>query len=80
MHQTSIHNASFVTEMCTHGHISVTKWCIVGYGANALWDLYNNSIDATTATHTYRGHRKHDVSNMITFHLISLTADALLTM
>ena len=22
----------FVTEMCTHVHISVTKWCILGYG------------------------------------------------
>ena len=21
----------FVTEMCTYVHISVTKWCIVGY-------------------------------------------------
>ena len=24
----------FVTEMCTHVHISVTKWCIVGYGSH----------------------------------------------
>ena len=40
------HNASdkyptmhhFVTEMCTCVHISVTKWCIVGYGTGALWD------------------------------------------
>ena len=38
------HNASnkhhtmhhFVTEMCIHGHISVTKWCIVGYGTGDL--------------------------------------------
>ena len=30
----------FVTEMCTHVHISVTKWCIVGYTTGALWDLY----------------------------------------
>ena len=29
----------FVTEMCTHVHISVTKWCIVGYGIGALWDV-----------------------------------------
>ena len=29
----------FVTEMCTHVHISVTKWCIVGYGTGASWDL-----------------------------------------
>ena len=27
----------FVTEMCTHVYISVTKWCIVGYGNGALW-------------------------------------------
>ena len=41
------HNASdkyptmhhIVTEMCTHVHISVTKWCIVGYGTVELWDL-----------------------------------------
>ena len=46
------HNASdiyptmhhFVTEMCTHVHISVTKWCIVGYETDALWDLCNRSI------------------------------------
>ena len=41
------HNASvpcptmhhFVTEMCTRVHISVTKWCIVGYLSGALCDL-----------------------------------------
>ena len=32
----TMHN--FVTEMCTHVHISVTNWCIVGYGTGALWD------------------------------------------
>ena len=30
----------FVTEMCTHVHISVTKWCIVGYDTDAFWDLW----------------------------------------
>ena len=30
----------FVTEMCTF----VSKWCIVGYLANALWDLWDGSI------------------------------------
>ena len=34
----------FVTEICTHMHIAVTKWCIVGYGTSALWDLCNRSI------------------------------------
>ena len=43
----------FVTNIpnCTHVHISVTKWCSVGYGTSALWDsnvqrVYSNySID-----------------------------------
>ena len=30
----------FVTEMCTHVHISVTKWCTVGYGTGDLADLW----------------------------------------
>ena len=34
----------FVTEMCTGGHISVTKWCIVGYLYNALWDMWDGFI------------------------------------
>ena len=36
--------APFVTEMCTHVHISVTKWGIVWHGAGALWDLCNRTI------------------------------------
>ena len=35
-----------VTEMCTYVHISVTKWCIVGYLSDALWDLWDGSIDS----------------------------------
>ena len=34
----------FVTEMCTCVHISVTKWCIVGYLFDALWDLWDGCI------------------------------------
>ena len=34
----------FVTEMRTRVHISVTKWCIVRYVSNALWDLLDGSI------------------------------------
>ena len=34
----------FVTEMCTYVHISVTKWCIVVYLSDALWDLWDWSI------------------------------------
>ena len=30
------HNAPFITEMCTHVHISVTNWCVVRYLSNAL--------------------------------------------
>ena len=36
----------FVTEICTRVHISVTKWCILGYLSNALWDLWDGSIDS----------------------------------
>ena len=43
----------FVTEMCTCVHISVTKWCIVGYLSDAFWDLWNGSIsDAVWNTTT----------------------------
>ena len=35
----------FVTEMCTHVHISVTQWCIVRHETGALWDLCNISVD-----------------------------------
>ena len=41
----------FVTEMCTHVHISVTKWCIVGYGTGALWDLCSQPIDTLQLSH-----------------------------
>ena len=32
----------FVTEMCTCVHISVTKWCIVGYLSSVLLDLWDS--------------------------------------
>ena len=38
-----------VTEMCTHVHISVTKWCIVGYATVALWHLRKRSALALLA-------------------------------
>ena len=35
------HNAT----LCNRNvHISVTKWCIVGYFSDALWDLWDGSI------------------------------------
>ena len=34
----------FVTEMCACVHISVTKWCIVGYLSDALWDFWDGSV------------------------------------
>ena len=61
LHQS--HNASvtyptmhhFVTEKCTYVHISVTKWCIVGYLSDALWDLWDGSITpAIVTTGAYR--------------------------
>ena len=35
----------FVTEMCTCVHIYATEWCIEGYLSDALWDLWDGSID-----------------------------------
>ena len=40
--------ATFVPEMCTCVHISVTKWCIVGYLSDALWDLWEGSTTSIT--------------------------------
>ena len=34
----------FVTEICTCVHISVTKWCILEYYSDALWDWWNRYI------------------------------------
>ena len=34
----------FVTEICTREHDSVTKWCTVGYGTGALWDVFKSKI------------------------------------
>ena len=34
----------FVTEMCTCVHISVTKWCFVGYLPDAFWVLCDGFI------------------------------------
>ena len=47
LHPTMHH---FITEMCTLVHISVTKWCIVGYMSDAFWDLWDANIvqQATT--------------------------------
>ena len=38
----------FVTEMCTNVHISVTKWCIMGFLFDALWDLWDGYINLST--------------------------------
>ena len=40
LHLTNIPQCTilYVTKMCTHVHISVTTWCIVGYGTGALQD------------------------------------------
>ena len=39
-----------VTEMCTYMHISVTECCIVGYVSNALWALWDGSVERSKYT------------------------------
>ena len=43
----------FVTKMCTHVHISVTKRCSVGYLSGALWGLWYGCIDLATIYSVY---------------------------
>ena len=38
-------NAPVPYPQCTILKISVTKWCIVGYMSDALWDLWDGSIE-----------------------------------
>ena len=56
--------------MCTYVHMSVTKWCTVGYGTGALWDLSNGSISShslrfmrTAFCTTMTSHEPRDVSD-----------------
>ena len=34
----------YVQNNGTNVHISVTKWCIVGYWTGTMWDIFNRSI------------------------------------
>ena len=45
----------FITEMCTFMHISVTKWCSVGYLYDALWDLWGGPISAENLSSIFPG-------------------------
>ena len=44
------HNTSFCNRMNTCVHISIMKWCIVGYLSNVLWDLWVGSITRPACT------------------------------
>ena len=41
---------NFVTEICIQLNISVTKWCIVGYGAGELWHLWIRLVNLLMST------------------------------
>ena len=45
------HNAPLFNRIV---HISVTKWCIVGYGTGALWDLWGWSISLSDPLFTFK--------------------------
>ena len=59
----------FVTEMCMHAHISVTRWCIVGYETSALWELWDWSNRAYSCLTYFEGKLKKNnllfISRMI---------------
>ena len=72
----TMHN--FVTEMCTHVHISVTKWCIVWYGTGALWDL--SSLVKVKFSHLFGViHHKPHTPNLYATLLHAYHADLLST-
>ena len=48
-----------VTEMCTLVHISVTKWCIMGYLSGALWDLWEGSNTFCGGTGPWGSHNMY---------------------
>ena len=59
----------FVTEMWTCVHISVTKWCIVGYLSSALWDLWDGCIAAVAAGMAYYNKTWHKAGRLISIDL-----------
>ena len=46
----------FVTEICTRVHTSVTKWCIVGYISDALWDLWDKLLVCTSIQYFHKSY------------------------
>ena len=57
------HYALFCNRNNGNVHISVTEWCIMGYGTGALWDLCNRSIECFSLLIFFvLGHCKDDVS------------------
>ena len=64
----------FVTEMCTCVHISVTKWCIVGYLSNHCWICemgHLNMLLPLTTRHFHELEQKHcDYSVGVVFFVI----------
>ena len=49
-----------VTEVCVHVHISVTKWCIMGYLSDELRDLPDESILAIIIVFWFINHIRFD--------------------
>ena len=65
----------FVTKMCTRVHISVTMWCLSGYGTGAFWDLWEWSnmhnfewmkpCQTMKTAYTDLVYRYHRISNQV---------------
>ena len=65
----------FVTKMCTHVNISVTKCCIVGYGTDAFWYLRDGFIISyvgytiSTHKHTWWHHQMEPFSALLALYV-----------
>ena len=47
-------------------HISVAKWCIVGYETGALWDLWERSIATTNSVPYFKSSHYNPLENRVT--------------
>ena len=53
----------YITEMSTHVQISATKWCIVGYFSNLLWNSWEGLLRLHHNDRTLEHHRPAILSN-----------------
>ena len=57
----------FITKMCTRVYISVTKWCIVGYGTRCIVRFYENGLFTYIRQSNTTGSNEAIMRNMVKY-------------